>query len=339
MTRLPGSPAGFGRGGIAEDGSRHYGADLFIRRTHPGRFIVWRLHRTPAGRLTRTVIWRSSRDYYNTGGNNAFGPNLFAFDDYYRGLFLTDLRHPERMVMRGRGLSPIGFTRAGELLVAVPGYSIAVVAPNGKLLRRFSYNGRNSFTWDEQTDTLYFVRPDGMLAAAHGEHLHLIRPLTGIDGSIWFTPPQLLVFNGRHSVTISNLHGRLIARDRWPRTRIDNFDSGLSVSPDGRSFAFRLSSAHPGARHGKAIVYVLHAGQSRARAIYRHQLGPSGCAVGASMEWHGSYLLYSSADGQRAVLDTRTGRQITLMHLLHRIPQRGRSQVYDVFWRSDFARG
>ena len=338
VTRLPRSPAGFGRGGIAEDGSRHYGADLFIRRTHPGRFIVWRLRRTPAGRLTRTVIWRSSRDYYNTGGDNAFGPHLFAFDDYYHGIFLTDLRRPERMVMRGRGLTPIGFTPGGDLLISMRGYSIAVVAPTGRLLRRFSYSGRNSFTWDEHTDTLYFVRPDGMLAAAHGAEVRLIRRLAGIGGGIWFTPPGLLVFNGRRSVAITNLNGKLIARDRWPRSPMDNFDSGLSVSPDGRTFAFRLSSAHPGARHGEAVVYVLHVGQSRARAIYRHRLGPSGCAVGASMEWHGRYLLYSSADGQRAVLDTKTGRRIRLMQLLNRIPQRGRSQVYDVFWRSNLAR-
>ncbi len=339
VRRLPRSPVGFGRGGIAEDGSRHYGADLFIRRTHPGRFIVWRLHRTPAGRLTRTVIWHSSRDYYNTGGDNAFGPHLFAFDDYYHGIFLTDLRHPERLVMRGRGLYPIGFTRAGDLLISMRGYSIAVVAPNGTLLRRFSYRGRNSFTWDEHTDTLYFVRPDRMLAAAHGAHVRPIRPVTGIEGGIWFTRPRLLVFNGRRSVTIINLNGKLIARDRWARTPIDTFDSGLSVSPHGRTFAFRLSSAHPGAHHGQAVVYVLHAGQSEARAIYRHRLGPSGCAVGANMEWHGRYLLYSSADGQRAVLDTSTGRRISLMHLLHGIPQRGRSQVYDVFWRRDLAHG
>jgi hypothetical protein len=281
------------------------------------------------------VIWHSSRDYYNTGDENAFGPHLFAFDDYYHGIFLTDLRHPERMVMRGRGLSPIGFTRGGDLLISMRGYSIAVVAPDGRLLRRFSYSGRDSFTWDEHTDTLYFVRPDGMLAAAHGAHVRLIHRLAGIEGEIWFTPPRLLVFNGRRSVTITNLNGKLIARDQWPGTRTDNFASGLSISPNGRTFAFRLSNARPGARHGEAVVYVLHAGQSHARAIYRQHLGPSGCAVGAGMEWHGRYLLYSSTDGQQAVLDTHTDRQVSLMPLLHRIPQRGRSQVYDVFWQRD----
>jgi hypothetical protein len=337
VTRLLRSPAGFGKGGLAEDGTRDYGADLVIRRTHPGRFIVSRLGRTPAGRLTRTKVWRSSRSYFNTGDDVAFGPHLLAFNDYYHGLYLTDLRRPERLVVRGRGLYPIGFTGHGELMVAGSGHPISVVAPDGRLLRRYPYRPRGGFAWDYQTDTLYFVRPDGVLAAAHGSHLLLLRPLKGINGQIGFTLPGLLVFNGQRSITVTSLAGKLIARARWPRTPIANFDSGLSVSPDGRSFAFRLSNAHPGAGHGVAVVYALRAGQSQARAIYRHRLGSSGCAVGAGMAWHGRYLLYSSTDGQQAVLDTRGGRQISLMPLLHRIPQRGRSQTYNVYWLSDLA--
>jgi hypothetical protein len=338
VTRLPRSPVGFSQGGTAEDGTRDYGANLVIRRTHPGRFIVFRLHRTPAGRLTRSAIWRSSGSYFNTGDDVAFGPHLLAFNDYYHGLYLTDLRHRERLVVRGRGLYPIGFTGRGDLLVAGSGYPISVVSPKGTLLRRYAYRPRGGFSWDYQTDTLYFVRPDGVLAAAHGAKLRLLHRLTGIHGQVNFTQPGLLVFNGERSVTITTLTGKLIAGDRWPRTRIDNFDSGLSVSPDGRSFAFRLSTAHPGSPHGKAIVYALQAGQSHAHAIYRHRLGASGCAVGAGMEWHGRYLLYSSTDGQQAVLDTRGGRPVSLMAFLHRIPHRGRSRTYNVFWRNDFRR-
>jgi hypothetical protein len=337
VARLARSPVGFGRGGTAEDGSRDYGADLVIRRADRGRFTVVRLHRTRAGRLTRTTVWRSSRSYVNTGGDVAFGPHLLAFNDYYHGLYLTDLRHAERLVVRGRGLYPIGFTGEGELMVAGSGRPISVVSPNGRLLRRFAYRPRGGFAWDYQTDTLYFVQPDGMIAAAHGAHLRVLRPLHRIEGQIGFTPPGLLVFNGQRSITITSLAGKPIARARWPHTPIDNFDSGLSVSPDGRSFAFRLSNAHPGAHHGEAVVYALHAGQSQARAIYRHRLGSSGCVVGAGMEWQGHYLLYSSTDGQQALLDTRGGRQISLMPLLRRMPRRGRSQTYNVFWRSDLA--
>jgi hypothetical protein len=284
------------------------------------------------------MIWRSSGDYHKTGGDSAFGPHLFAFDAYYQGIYLTDLRHPERLVVPGRDLYPIGFTGGGELLVEGSGHAISVVAPDGRLLRRYSYRPRSGFTWDDRTDTLYFVQRNGMLAATYGAHLRLLRPMRGIEGGMQFVPPGLLLFYGQRSVTITSVAGKLIARARWPRTPIDNLDSGLSVSPDRRTFAFRLTNAHPGARRGEAIIYVLHAGQSHARAIYRHHLGASGCRVGASMEWHGRYLLYSSADGQQAALDSRGARQISLMALLRRIPQRGRNQTYNVFWRSDFPR-
>src|SRR6476646_7991385 len=81
VMRLRRSPTGFGRNRVAEDGTRGYGADLVIRRTHPGRFVVMRVHRTSAGRLTRTVTWRSSEAYHNTGDDVAFGPHLLAFND------------------------------------------------------------------------------------------------------------------------------------------------------------------------------------------------------------------------------------------------------------------
>jgi hypothetical protein len=339
VTRLHRSPAGFGKGGLAEDGTRDYGADLVIRRTHRGRFIVFRLRRTVAGRLTRTMVWRSSGSYFNTGNDVAFGPHLLAFNDYHHGLYLTDLRHSERLVARGRGLYPIGFTRSGELMVAGSGHPISVVAADGTLLRRYAYRPRGGFAWDYQTNTLYFIRPDGVLAAADGAHLRLLRHLKGVEGQIEFTMPGLLVFNGQRSITVTSLAGKLIAQARWPRTPIANSDSGLSVSPDGRAFVFRLSNAHPGARHGEAVVYVLHAGQSQARAIYRHRLGASGCVVGAGIDWSGRYLLYSSADGQQAVLDSRGSRPISLVPLLHRLPQGGRSQIYNVYWRSDLAHG
>ena len=66
-------------------------------------------------------------------------------------------------------------------------------------------------------------------------------------------------------------------------------------------------------------MYVLRVGATRPRAIFHQRLGPSGCAVGAGLSWHGSSLLYSSSDGTLAVLGPRT---IDLTHLAlpHRWP-------------------
>ena len=119
-------------------------------------------------------------------------------------------------------------------------------------------------------------------------------PRPRIDGQIGFTAPGLLVFNGQRSIAVTGLDGKLIARDRWPRTPVDNLDSGLSVSPDGRTFAFRLTDSHPGAHQGEAVVYVLHAGQSHARAIYRHTTLAL-AAASSARGWNGTGATSSTA--------------------------------------------
>ena len=307
---------------------RRYGADIAVRRTRAGRFILLRHGR---------VVWRSRGLYYRDGAGIAFGPHLFAFAVYRKGIFMTDLERPERLVMRGRGLYPYGFTRRGELLVSAAG-RLGVVARDGTILRRYSFRRRNGFTFDSRTETVYFVSPDRTLAAAQGTHLRPVGRLRGIDGWITFARPGLLVFTGRRSVAITRLDGSLVARARWPRAALHTLDSGVSVSPDGRWFAFRLSNAHPGAKRGAAAVYVLHSGRSRARVIYRHRLGAIGCAVGAGMRWHGSFLLYESADGQHAVLDAKSGHRTDLGPLARALPGRDATDQYDVFWASDFLR-
>jgi len=152
-----------------------------------------------------------------------------------------------------------------------------------------------------------------------------------------FSSPGVLVFVGPRSLAVTDLDGRIVARASWPRTPLPVFDSGTSVSPDGRSFAFRLSNAHPGAKSGTAVVYVLRHGQSQAHAVYRHRLGPSGCAVGANMTWHGRSLLYSSADGQRAIIDTGSGRVLDLGKLARALPALSSGEQANPYWRSDFS--
>jgi hypothetical protein len=75
-----------------------------------------------------------------------------------------------------------------------------------------------------------------------------------------------------------------------------NFSVHLSssVAPGGQVFAFRLRDAHLGAKSGSATLYVLRRGANRAEPIFRHHLGPSGCAVGANLNWHGRARLQGS---------------------------------------------
>ncbi len=305
---------------------RRYGADINLRRTPAGRFILLRHCQ---------VIWRSRGLYRNDGADIAFGPHEFAFSAYRRGIFVTDLNGPERLVIRGRGLYPYDFTRRGELLVTTNVGGISVIGRDGTVLRHYRFRQRNGLAFDDRTETLYFIGPDGGLRAAQGSRSRIVRRLESAEGMMTFARPGLLALIGERSVAVRRLDGSLVASARWPRSRTNLFDSGLSVSPDGREFSFRLSDAHPGARSGTAVVYLLRAGESRAHVIYRHRLGPSGCAVGAGMSWHGRFLLYSSADGQRAIIDSESGRRLDLTSLASTLPRYAPAERARAYWASD----
>lgn len=315
---------------LAKHGSgtgRRYGAHLDIRRTGPGRFLL-----LSHGR----VVWRSTNLYPRDGDGIAFGPHSFAFASYRHGIYLTDLQHAERLVLPGRGLYPYSFTSTGQLIVTGP-RTIMLISPTGTVLRRFAYRSRNGYGFDEQADSFYYVTPTGRLAVLRGIHTLLERSLAHVEGILTVTRPNLLVFSGADSITATTRSGAVVASAHWSNRRL-NSDAGVSVAPDGRTFAFRLSNARPGSHSSSANVYLLHAGSNRAQPIYRHRLGPSGCAVGANLSWHGTNLLYRSSDGTTAVIDTRTGTVTNLTRLAATLPRRSIGERALAAWRSDFPR-
>jgi hypothetical protein len=306
---------------------RRWEAHVDIRRTRAGRFVLLRRGR---------VIWRSRGLYPRDGGSVAFGPHEFAFGTYRHGIFLTDLRGPERLVAPGRNLYPDDFTRRGDLIVVGGRPSIALVSRSGKVVRRFAYRPRSGYVYDEQADTLHFVNPAGRLVAVRGRRVEQERSVAGIDGTLNLAP-RTLVFTAAGSFTVTTRDGSIVASAHWNGRKLAS-DSGVAASPDGRSFAFRLSNARPGARSGSATVYLLRAGSRRARRLFRHRLGPSGCAVGASFGWHGASVLYSSTDGALAVLDTRTGTAVDLRRLAAALPHRWAAERPLAAWRSELPR-
>jgi hypothetical protein len=322
VSRLP-------RHWLASHGSgtgRRYGADLGIRRTHTGRFLLL---------LDGRVVWHSTGLYPSDGGNVAFGPHAFAFASYRRGVYLTDLHGSERLVAGGRGLYPYSFTSSGDLIVT-GSRMIALVSPTGTTLRRFRYRPRNGYGFDEQTNRLYYVTASGRLAVAQGTRVELRRTVAHVDGLLSIAR-NLLVFSGPHSITATRRDGTVVAKAAWSSPHL-NSDAGVSVSPDGSALAFRLSDARPGARSSTATVYLLRADASRVQAIFRHRLGPSGCANGANLTWHGSSLLYSSSDGTLAILATRTGAVTDLTSFARTLVNRSTTERASADWRSDFRR-
>jgi hypothetical protein len=302
---------------------RRWEAKVDIVRNHARRYLLVR-----GGR----VLWRSRDRYPGDGGSVAFGPGEFAFAAFHRGVFLTDLRGGEQLVVHGRGLFPYAFTKDGDLIVGA-GRTIVVVARSGRTLRRFHIRVRSGFAFDEHTDTLFFVTPAGRLALLRERHVRVARPV-GAYGSVSAPQHGVLSFARRNAITLTRRDGSVVARSSVAPG--SSSDSGVSIAPDGRAAAFRTSNSRPGSKAGRASVYLLRAGATRATLLYRHRLGPSGCAVGANLSWHGRFLLYSSVDGRRAVIETSSGRVTDLRHVAHALPVRARTEVATVAWAADF---
>lgn len=298
---------------------------VIVRRDRAGRYFLLR-----EGRL----VWRSSRLYPNDGGSIGFGPGEFAFASYRHGVYLTDLTGPERLAVRGRGIYPYDFTSTGDLIVT-GGRTIVLVSPRGRTVRQFTFRMSNGFSFDERTDTLFFVTRGGRLAAVRNRHVRLERRITSGGGIS--ARRNVLVFTSAHAITVTRRDGSVVARAQWhsPRSAVD---SGVSVAPGGRSFVFRVSDARPGARSSEATLYLLRAGWTRAEILYRHRLGPSGCAVGANLSWHGRYVLYTSFDRHEAVVDTATRRLTDLRRLARALPTRSSIELASAAWASDFRR-
>jgi hypothetical protein len=299
-----------------------YGAGFGIRRTKAGRYLLVRDNR---------VIWRSAGLYFNEAGSVTFGPNAFAFDSYgRRGVFLTDLRSPERLVLRGRGVFPIGFTSDGELLAAGP-RMISVVSRDGTVLRRLPFRRSTSYAFDEGTETLYFVTPGGVLSAAHGAQVRRIGKVR-VRGWIGLLGRRLLTLTQPGRVTVLRRDdGTVVATTRWHAA---DLDAGVAVSDDGQSFSFRLTKPS-----GMTSVYVLRAGEHRARRVYRHRFRQVGCGYAVDFAWHGSSFLYRSVDG-RGVAETAilaaNGSVTRLTPLLRALPRQVRTTPGNAHWEADF---
>jgi hypothetical protein len=291
---------------VRQGTGRRYSGDLSVRRNRAGRFLVLR-----GGR----IVWRSSGSYPNDGAQIAFGPHSFAFATFRGGVYLSDLDGPERAVLRGRSLYPLGISSAGDLIVTDRS-RIRVFSSTGALVRSYGYRTRNGFAFDDRTDSLFFVTPDGHLAAGRPRSVRSHERMAGVDGVMTLTRRRLLVFGGGHDLVVARRDGAVVARATW-RPAAGAIDSGFELSSDGRALAFRLSTAHPGDSSGTAGVYVLRAGASAARVVFRDRLGPVGCGMAASMSWRGDDLLYGRSGDELAVIDTRTGRVVELSSVAH----------------------
>jgi hypothetical protein len=308
---------------------RRFGADLQIRRTHEGAYVLRRHGRT---------IWSSSGLYPNDYTGVAFGPGLFAFGSYtHRGIFLTDLRSPERRVARGRDIFPLGFTLGGQLLVdARP--LILVIGRNGSLLRHYRYAPRRGFTFDERKSLLFLVTPAAALAEVEGMRARIVGRAPRIVASPSLLAPGLLAWVGRHGLVVTDSTGRVVASSTWP-SALGTADIGVMSSPDAELFAYRLSNLRPGRPRASTAVFVLRRGDHVAHRVFDQPAAQPGCGgVPGGLSWNRHNLLYDFGDGRLVVLDADSGARTNLSAFAKTVPRRDPGELLAFAWASSFTR-
>jgi len=310
---------------------RRYGAKLDVCFDHTRHIRLC---------LRGRLVWRSRGAYSGFAGDLAFGPREFAFADYYRGVFLTDLRQPERLVLHGRGLYPDDFTRNGDLIV-VAHHVLVVVSRSGEIVGRHRFRASNGYAFDWRSDTYVFVTPRGRLAALRARRVHL-GPMVAQLGRVSVVAKGLISLAGRGRLTIMREDGTLVATAGW-RPEREALVVGPGASPDRRTFVYELSTARRPGQLGAATLYVLHPGDRRAQVLLRRWRSPVECVEGGpcagGLDWNGRFFLYQPGDGHVGVVDSATGRVIDLTRFDRSLPHLGpRPEQAVIGWKREFPR-
>ena len=94
-------------------------------------------------------------------------------------------------------------------------------------------------------------------------------------------------------------------------------------------------------KHAPAVnaVFLVTRGLAP-RLVYRHAADLSGCGYGATLDWHGRWLLYWTSNEQGALIDaTNRDAPIALTDLMKRLPgARNRDYGIDAAWAREGGR-
>lgn len=288
-----------------------------------GHVLVGRGHR---------LLWRSDRRFQREYEVEvlALGRNSLAFSYGWRKprLFLARFGGREHVVARGE--YPLGWTHDG--FYTHPNHRAAVLlrAPDGRLRATIARSVVRS-AYDQLTRSLWLVAR-GELFRASGRH---IRPVVGLSQlgltagrSLQLTSlGRLLALQQRYSLVVLRSDGSVFASTLLPPQPGGQpwLTGEPTAAPDGTRVAFaamrsRTPSSSNVMQRGVETVYFLRPADRAATPIHREHLRFNVCGHGAALSWHGRWLLYTTGEGNTALIDTANGRSIELTSLMRDLP-------------------
>jgi hypothetical protein len=276
-----------------------------------------------------SALWRSREQMAaDQLGLIAAGSHAVAFQHNHR-LYIAVYGGAERPVA-AREL-PLGWTTDGLYTYSYPRREL-LLRSDGGALEKVIARRPVEYEFDLTGASLYFLS-HGVLMVAHGAHMRRLASLgrLGMSTDTWLQPlgPLVELLDDRHLVLVRRDGSRFAST---PMRKLDRISSFLAVPSHAGAVAFTAMSG-PAEGPNAETVYLLRAGARAARAVLREPGSFGGCAQWASVEWHGSWLLYSNNDGNLVAIETAGARRALELSGLAR-QLLGVRQGFDAHWSS-----
>jgi hypothetical protein len=319
VRRVPAPPSPYPRASTWFPGTgtwfmlvRHY---LVVGR---GRQALWRSRLLVPSRWRLGVVTASAHDV------------AFQFE---HKLYIAPIGGVERPVAH-REL-PLGWSGAALYTYAYRGRQLQLRSASGRLLKVIARRPLSDYFVAD--GRLYFILR-GSLMRASGTRIERLASLhrLGLSSDSWMqTLGQFVQLQDDHRLVVIHDDGSGLVSTPLPPGRDQN--AGLvgspAVAPRAGAVAFAtVSDRSAGRSDGAETVYVLRPGAQAAAPVHTETGSFGGCARWVTLQWHGKWLLYSSNQGNVALIDS-TGREraVELTRLVRRLPGAGENG-FSAYW-------
>ena len=287
-------------------------------------------------------LWRSQASFPGTYAGDVqlvLGQRALAFE-YTKGrrssIYLARYGGPEHVIAHGE--TPLVFAEGKLVTQREHGGALILRGSDGHRVRVLA--AHPSAVQVDRGGKMVLFQSKGRLLVFDGicvRDLVSLRRL-GLGGTLLTVEPagRLLAVHDERRLVVLDYDGRLVASTPLPRRpkRADGISSAVVANPAGTAVAFTATSGNTAyGSSGRETVYVLAAGERRARPVFSERLVFKVCERIAHLAWRGRWLLYDDTELRAALVDTSGEAQsVELHHVIVRLPGLRSDGRFDVSW-------
>lgn len=289
------------------------------------------------------VLGRGSRTLWHSHGHLPLGRGSFDFQVlvgprtvaflYANYLYLAPFGGGQRRI--GPSEVPLGFTTGG-LYTYLWGRRLRFRSDSGAILKTIARVPHDDYF--VMNGALYYIAR-GAVMRARGARVQRLAPLSRLGlsrRSLSFqSAAPLLELEDENRLVVLREDGSVFAAAPLPeRNALGGRPVFVVPAPNANAVAFTMIGVKPTRTlltHGTETVYLLRPGAHTPTTLHHATVGVGGCGDGGSLEWHGSWLLYSDGAEHLAAIET-TGahRTIELSGFVKRLP--GTAHGFSAYW-------